>query len=843
MRALAHHCIVLCWLGLALAYPTSAEPRAALVGSSLATAEITDPMAFAKAFERLDFLLDRGTVIPRFFALLERSDPDAFERLQRQFASAEKPLNELVQLGADSQAASSLLSMIRGYASYQVGGGGLLPLNAELDQRLLLDSLAKLQGQLNKRAASDHRRWQQAERQRGLMALGLVLCGLLVLLSSGLLWRRRQAYGVLQKRLDAEQQRRNELVASLPGAVLVCAADGTILSASDGVSTLLGYRNLALCQRGLKSLFPARFEHLASRLVEAPPAKLYGKGLQLMLLSHSGREVAVELQASTFQDTQGWQRRLLLIRDMGEQELLYERYQYCLQRFDLAMAASQEALWDWDLASGKVYLSPAWLALVGVSGGADRDGLDVLRCAFPEEEQLRLRPLLVEFLKSSHRTFSVEHRLRRADGSLIEVSAQAAVQRSPSGKVVRLVALHRDIGGAKREEDRLRATLRSLEDRLRLAAMKLGDAEQRVAKAERAKTAFLSVVGHELRTPMNGVVGMSDLLAKSGLNSEQRAMLDTIDRSSQSLLATLDNMIDYSLLEAGDVVLQAEFIELRDYLEGLAMELVPLVSAKQQRFIVHLDPQIPQRLWVDPARLRQLLLALLENAVKFSTFSLPRGCVEFRVRPANSPQCVAGGATELIFEVGDNGVGIAQENAQELFRPFVQAESSRSRRFGGVGLGLAVADKLATLMGGEIHLLSESGRGSTFAVRLPFERFVAPLVRSPDPGTRVIAQIADKQLRPALEAALSYRGWSVEFVGDQGAMERAVTGEPGQRGPESIVISDCWTPWLEGLQGRRIYLQGRAEPAPRPLEPGFVLCNPLLPSQLYSALESCLAKG
>ncbi|MAK44927.1 MAG: PAS domain-containing sensor histidine kinase [Spongiibacter marinus] len=820
----------------------------ALLATSLAVgsarAEITGfierPVPFAETLAEVDYLLDHGAVVPRFFDLLENSDLAAFQALQQQMSRAQSPLATLQSLGGEQQALLSLQSIVSAYSAYKVGNAAAVPLNAELDQRIVIDALSKLHDQLVAQIARDEKRWQSAQRNRLLLLFSLVVMVSAAVVLAVLLSRRQRTVSALQANVETEVLRRQTLMASIPGAVLICDAQGVLIAASETASKLLGYRNAALIKRSLRSLFAPRFEHKYEFLMESSSDQDASfKGIELMLMSHSGSEVAVELYPGWYTDADGSRRLLLLIRDMSDQYLMHEQYQHSQQRFDLAVMASHDAIWDWDLLAKEVYLSPAWLQMVGLSRCDERDGLRVLMNSIPEADQQRLNPEFIAFLKSDDKLFSGEHKIRRRDGSVLEVSFQAAVQRDSEGRVVRMVGVQSDISAAKQAERQLLADKHGLEDRLRLQSMQLEEASQRAEQASNAKSAFLSVMGHEFRTPMNAVVGMTDLLSKSALNREQRLMLDTIRRSSQSLLATLDNIIDYSLLETGDVTLEEENVQLWDYLEGVALAVAPMVARNQQQFLLRIDPRLPEQLFTDPIRLRQLLLVLLENAVKFSVYSTPRGIIELQVRPASDVERQYYDWAELVFEVHDNGVGIPEQGSRELFRPFVQAENSRNRRFGGVGLGLAVAEKLVSLMRGHILVSSVDDAGSCFSVLLPAQQLELNHADVDAAGLSIIALVSDERLRLSLSAALSRRGWRVHFVTDVHGLQKHLAKIP-DASPQ-LVISERREACLEALD-TVIYLRERPEreeSLPAASE-RVVLTNPLLPSQLYRAIDAAI---
>jgi len=373
------------------------------------------------------------------------------------------------------------------------------------------------------------------------------------------------------------------------------------------------------------------------------------------------------------------------------------------------------------------YVSPAYEEVWGRSlESVYKNPLSFTEAISPED-----RPRVLEALKKMATDgMDEEYRLVRPDGQMRWIHSRGFAVRNETGQVQRVVGIAADVTKQKMAEDALRRAHGELEHRVEARTAELQQANKALRRSEtdlqhakdaaeagsRAKSEFLARMSHEIRTPLNGVVGMADLLLGSELSLEQASYAELAKSSADVLLHLVNDILDFSKIEAGKLELEQIEFEIHNVVESIVGMLVPKAAAKGLEIASFVDLRVPTLLIGDSDRLRQILINLVNNALKFTE----HGAVTVRVNVQNQNETSCGTKKWLRFDVEDTGIGIPPERLNRLFRPFSQVDSSTTRQYGGTGLGLAICRELIELMGGKIGVRSEFNRGSTFWFIIPF---------------------------------------------------------------------------------------------------------------------------
>jgi len=362
------------------------------------------------------------------------------------------------------------------------------------------------------------------------------------------------------------------------------------------------------------------------------------------------------------------------------------------------------------------FASDALREIFGVSPEEVReDASKVFATVLPED-----LPGAIESIRISAQTLTPwrhEARVKVGDGDVRWLFGNSTPQREADGSVL-WHGFITDITERKQFEESIRELNEQLEEKVAMRTADLEQSRLEAERANRAKSEFLATMSHEIRTPMNGVIGMIEVLQQSSLSPAQMEMANIIHDSAFSLLGVINNILDFSKIEAGKLQCERVPMSVAEVVEEACRTLDALARKNSVELALYTDPAIPPQLEGDPGRLRQILLNLANNAIKFSSGKKRQGRVSVRVVLAADNDA----RVRVIFRIRDNGVGIDKDTLGKLFTAFTQGESGTRRNFGGTGLGLAISKQLVSMMGGEITVQSKPGEGALFTVQLPFAK-------------------------------------------------------------------------------------------------------------------------
>jgi len=581
--------------------------------------------------------------------------------------------------------------------------------------------------------------------------------------------------------------------------------------------------------------------------------------------------------------------------DITERYIAETELRATQERLDLALDGSELALWDWEIATGRVYVSERWFEMLG---GPKESGViefgELEKVVHPDDLE-RVRHRIASVLKGKSAIYYAEHRVLARNGEWRWIESHGKVtERDAAGRAVRMTGTNADITARKEADEALRSSQKFLadlvnavadpvfvkdeehrltmvndaycafigrrredlvgltatdifppdkaarmltDDKAVLASLgeshsivesagndghtrvhstrkrafvsatggkmlvgiirdvtELKQAQEAAEAANRAKSNFLANMSHEIRTPMNGIIGMTDLALETSLSEEQRELIGTVKSCADSLLDIINEILDFSKIEAGAMTVDVSEFSLRRMLADMLKVLALRAHQKGLEIVCSVAPAVPARLRGDAVKLRQVLINLIGNAIKFTE----RGEIELKVDAVAR----TGDEVRLAFSVRDTGIGIPTDKQQLVFEAFSQADGSTTRQYGGTGLGLTISARLAQLIGGKLEVESAPGHGSRFYFDVPFECADGAAIAPALPhllGMRVLIADDNRASRDALSDIMQAAGMRPHAVaGGQAAL--AALREAARDGtPYALLVIDAGMPDCDGF--------------------------------------------
>ena len=595
---------------------------------------------------------------------------------------------------------------------------------------------------------------------------------------------------------------------------LALSENRIILRANQTLCDLFGYGAEELVGQTSARLFPsvAAYQQTATR--EDLERLRSGEVLvrEMPLRHKDGQDLWVRVAAKVVDPKAPTLQIISMVEDITARRKTEERNRQLLDILDdandfIGMSTPEGQL---------TYLNPQALRLLGFPETTIPQTLSIRSLHSQDHYDNVIRDLIPDMVAKGH--WSGELPFQHRDGHELTLSCAVSAHRDENGNVVAISNIARDMTAEKQ------------------AQLALIAAKETAEAATRAKSEFLAHMSHEIRTPMNAVLGLAQLLDREPLTPGQAVMVQHIGEAGEALLRVINDILDFSKAEAGQIRIDRQPFTLPEVLDHMDSLFRDTAEGKSLAFAVSAAPDDRGALLGDRIRLEQILINLIGNAIKFTQ----AGSVELAVT-----RVVEGEKSLRVrFEVRDTGIGMSLFVRARLFQPFSQGDASITRRFGGTGLGLAISKRLVDLMGGEIGIISEEGRGSTFWIELPFERAgvvaetgavtapVATETSGPRLGGLHMLAVDDNRLNlMVLERALKNEGADVTLAADGQQALQILKARPRDF---QVVLMDVQMPVMDGLSATRAI---RDDPELRHL-PVIALTAGVLPEERQAALDA-----
>ncbi|VAX20963.1 Serine/threonine protein kinase PrkC, regulator of stationary phase [hydrothermal vent metagenome] len=600
--------------------------------------------------------------------------------------------------------------------------------------------------------------------------------------------RTHQVEKLSRKALQQSEERTRAIIDNAVNSIITIDDQGLIQSFNRASEQIFRYSVDEVMGRNVKMLMPEPYhsEHdgYLSNFTKTGQAKIIGKGREVVGKRKDGETFPMFLAVSEI-SVNGARIFVGMVIDISKRKQAEEEVKASKDRLELALDGGDLGLWDWNIQTGDVIFNERWAKMLGYSLDEIESTYNFWEKLVHPEDMPGVTKILQAHLDGKTPVYQTEHRMRAKSGEWKWIMDRGKVVAwDKEGKPLRATGTHQDITDRINSETEI------------LNAMDKAEQYARVAEeANKAKSEFLASMSHEIRTPMNAIIGMADLLIETNLTHEQERYVNTYRYAGENLLNIINDILDLSKIEAGQMELERTGFDLHELIERTG-EIMAIQAQEKGIELAHLlAPDLPRALLGDPTRLRQVIINLVSNAIKFTE----KGEVVIGVETSKARE----NEVELLFSVKDTGIGIPKDKLETIFASFSQADSSTTRKHGGTGLGLSISMLIVEMMGGKIWVESEEGKGSAFyfTVRLDTDNRSRKKSEFADfKGMRALIVDDNATNRMILGKTLS--GWGAETgeaVDGISCMEELVNAKKSGRAYDLILL-DYMMPGMDGFE-------------------------------------------